>query len=63
MRILFAAALALTLAACTQSARERMLERWCDSSNRCDRTEPATGTPASTGTYCTGSPHCRAQRN
>jgi|GEM_PF-3163817 len=66
MKILLVAAAvtlaALAVAGCTQSARERSLERWCDSTDRCTRTDGG-GRPASTTDYCTGSPHCRAQRN
>jgi len=63
MRTVVVIALALLLSACTQSARERTLDRWCDSSDRCDRVDRETGAPASNTDYCTGSPHCRAQRN
>jgi len=55
--------LTTSLSACTQSARENALDRWCDSSDRCDRVDRETGAPASNSDYCTGSPHCRAQRN
>lgn len=63
MRTFVMITLALSLAACTQSARENALERWCDTSDRCDRIDPETGAPQSNTDYCTGSPHCRAQRN
>ena len=54
--LLLACVLTPALAACTQESRTRTLERWCDSSNRRDR-------PESTRDYCTGNPHCTADRS
>lgn len=54
-------AIAACTGACSQAAREDAFGRWCDSSERCARTDTQTGKTTSGRSLCRGNEFCTSR--